>query len=147
MLVERLSDTKFDEFFQLVESMVSESEFYDAVPNKQTIWNLHKNSNVVFFIAIKENKIVGFLGGIKGPYFFSTKMRVSDIGFYVIPECRGSRAAIKLLAQLEDWAKENNVVDIYLGQTSAIDMERTKKFYNRLGYATVGFNTIKHLEI
>jgi GNAT superfamily N-acetyltransferase len=146
MQVCRLSDTQFDEFFELVKSMVSEAEFCDASPERQIIWNAYKNPNVATFVAVKENKIIGFLAGVKGPYFFSTKMRVSDIGFYVIPEYRGSRAAIRLLAQLENWAKENNIADICIGQTTAVNMEKTQQFYNRLGYKTVGFNTVKHLE-
>jgi GNAT superfamily N-acetyltransferase len=73
-------------------------------------------------------------------------MRVSDIGFYVNPNHRGSRAAIKLLAKLEDWARDNNINDVCIGQTTAVNMEKTQQFYNRLGYKTVGFNTIKHLE-
>ena len=146
MEIVRLTDDRFDEFFELVKSMVLEAEFNEAAPEKEIIWNIHKNTNAVIFVAIKENKIIGFLAGVKGPYFFSTKMRVSDIGFYVNPNHRGSRAAIKLLAKLEDWARDNNINDVCIGQTTAVNMEKTQQFYNRLGYKTVGFNTIKHLE-
>lgn len=145
MQITRLSDNQFDEFFELVKSMVAEAEFKDAAPDRQIIWTAYKNPKVATFIAVKENKIIGFLAGVIGPYFFSTKMRVCDIGFYVIPEYRGSRAAIRLLAALENWAKENNVADVCIGQTTAVNMEKTQQFYNRLGYSTVGFNTIKHL--
>lgn len=147
MQITRLSDNQFDEFFKLVESMVSEAEFHDAVPDKKIIWQTYKSPKVATFIATKEGKIIGFLAGVIGPYFFSTKMRVCDIGFYVIPEHRGSRTAIRLLAALEGWAKENNVADVCIGQTTAVNIEKTQQFYNRLGYKTVGFNTIKHLEI
>jgi len=147
MQITRLNDNQFDEFFKVVEAMVSEAEFHDAKPERQIIWNIHKNPDVAIFVATKENKIIGFIAGVIGPYFFSTKKRVSDIGFYVIPECRGSRAALRLLSTLEGWAKDNNVADVCIGQTTAVNMEKTQQFYNRLGYNTVGFNTIKHLEI
>jgi len=146
MTIDKLSDKQFDEFFELVKLMVLEAEFKDAIPDRQIIWNAYKNSNVVTFIATKENKIIGFLAGVKGPYFFSARMRICDIGFYVVPEHRGSRAAIRLLAALENWAEENNIVDVCIGQTTAVNMEKTQQFYNRLGYKTVGFNTVKHLE-
>jgi len=146
MTIDKLSDKQFDEFFELVKSMVSEAEFKDAKPEREIIWKIHKNPSVAIFIATEENKIVGFLAGIKSPYFFSNKMRVCDIGFYVVPKHRGSRAAIRLLAKLEDWAKENNIVDVCIGQTTAVNIEKTQQFYNRLGYKTVGFNTVKHLE-
>jgi GNAT superfamily N-acetyltransferase len=146
MTIDKLSDKQFDEFFELVKSMVSEAEFKDAKPEQKIIWNVYKNPNVSIFIATKENKIIGFLAGVIGPYFFSTRKRVSDIGFYVLPEYRGSRVAIKLLAALENWAKDNNITDVCIGQTTAVNMEKTQQFYNRMGYKTVGFNTIKHLE-
>jgi GNAT superfamily N-acetyltransferase len=147
MQVVRLPDTRFDEFFELVKSMVSEAEFYEATPDKEIIWKTFKNPIVATFVAIKDDRIIGFIAGVIGPYFFSTRKRVSDIGFYVIPEHRGSRAALKLLAALEGWAKENKITDVCIGQTTAVNMEKTQQFYNRLGYRTVGFNTIKHLEI
>lgn len=147
MQITRLPDNQFDEFFELVKAMVAEAEFHEAVPDKEIIWKTFKNPNVATFVAIKEGKIIGFLAGVIGPYFFSTKKRVCDIGFYVIPEHRGSRAAIRLLAALENWAKENKITDVCIGQTTAVNMEKTQQFYNRLGYSTVGFNTIKHLEI
>ena len=146
MQITPLSDNQFDEFFELVKLMVLEAEFNEAKPKREIIWGIHKNPKVAIFVAVKENKIIGFIAGVIGPYFFSTKMRVSDIGFYVAPEYRGSRAAIKLLVQLENWAKENNIADICIGQTTAVNMEKTQQFYNRLGYKTVGFNTVKHLE-
>ena len=145
MQITQLTDDRFDEFFELVKSMVSEAEFFDAIPDRQIFWQLHKNSNINYILAIQDSKIIGFIGGVLAPYFFSKKMRVSDVGFYVAPNHRGSRAAIKLIQALENWAKQNNISDVCLGQTTAINMEKTQKFYNRLGYKTVGFNTVKHL--
>ena len=98
------------------------------------------------FLAIGDNKIVGFIAAVKSTYFFSTKPKINDIGFYVLPKYRGSSSAVKLIKALENWAKENNISDIAIGQTTAVDMEKTQQFYNRLGYKTVGYNTIKHLE-
>jgi hypothetical protein len=54
--------------------------------------------------------------------------------------------ALKLVKSLETWAKEMNVDDLHLGQTTAVDMDKTRQFYERLGYKTVGFNTVKHLK-
>ena len=141
-----LSDSRFPEFFELVKAMVTESEFNEAKPDFASIWRLHKNENTNAFLAIDQNKAVGFISGILTPYFFSKKMRVIDLGFYITKEYRGSRAAIKLIKALEVWTRQNNVTDICLGQWTAINMEKTQQFYNRLGYKTVGFNTVKHLE-
>lgn len=146
MQITQLTDNKFDEFFELVKSMISEAEFNEATPERQIIWGVHKNPNVRTFLAIRENKIIGFLAAVKSTYFFSTRKKISDIGFYVLPDFRGTSAAIKLIKALENWAKENGITDISIGQTTAVEMEKTQQFYNKLGYKTVGYNTIKHLE-
>jgi len=126
--------------------MIAEAEFSYAKLEKHKILNLFKSDNTVFFIVIKNNKIVGFILAVAHEYFFSNRKRVSDLGLYVLPEYRGSRAALMLIKALETWSKEIGVDDLHLGQTSAVNMDKTRQFYERLGYKTVGFNTVKHLK-
>lgn len=125
--------------------MVSESEFSYAKPEKQKILQLFKNPNAVAFLALENNQIVGFISGIVHEYFFSNRKRVSDLGFFVLPEYRGSRVALKLVKLLESWAIEKKAEELHLGQTTGLDIDKTKRFYERLGFKTVGFNTVKHL--
>lgn len=146
MIIEKLTLHRLDEFFELVTKMVAEAEFSYATPEKHKILNLFKNPNAVGFVAIEHNRIVGFISGLAHEYFFSNRKRASDLGFFVLPEYRGSRAALKLIKSLEIWAKEMNVDELYLGQTTAVDIDKTRQFYERLGYKTVGFNTVKHLK-
>lgn len=126
--------------------MVAEAEFSDAIAEKHKILQLYKNPNAVGFIAIQDDKIIGFISGLFSEYFFSNRKQVSDLGFFVLPEFRGSRAALKLVKSLENWAKEMGADDLHLGQTTAVEMDKTRQFYERLGYKTVGFNTVKHLK-
>ena len=145
MIIEKLSENRLDEFFEIVCKMVAESEFSYVVPEKQKILQLFKNPNAVAFIALENNQIVGFISGIVHEYFFSNRKRVSDLGFFVLPEYRGSRVALKLVKLLEAWAIEKNANELHLGQTTGLDIDKTKRFYERLGFKTVGFNTVKHL--
>lgn len=126
--------------------MVAEAEFSYAKPEKHKILQLYKNPNAVGFVAIENNRIVGFISGIFSEYFFSNRKQVTDLGFFVLPEFRGSRTALKLVKSLENWAKEMGADDLHLGQTTAVEMDKTRQFYERLGYKTVGFNTVKHLK-
>lgn len=126
--------------------MVAEAEFSYAKPEKHKILQLYKNPNAVGFVAIENDKIIGFISAIAHEYFFSNRKTASDLGFFVLPEFRGSRAALKLVKSLENWAKEIGVDDLHLGQTTAVEMDKTKQFYERLGYKTVGFNTVKQLK-
>ena len=145
MIIEKLSENRLDEFFEIVCRMVAESEFSYANPEKQKILQLFKNPNAVAFLALENNQIVGFISGIVHEYFFSNRKRVSDLGFFVLPEYRGSRVALKLVKLLESWAIEKKAEELHLGQTTGLDIDKTKKFYERLGFKTVGFNTVKHL--
>ena len=145
MIIEKLSENRLDEFFKIVCRMVAESEFSYVVPEKQKILQLFKNPNAVAFLALENDQIVGFISGLVHEYFFSNRKRVSDLGFFVLPEYRGSRVALKLVKLLEAWAIEKNANELHLGQTTGLDIDKTKRFYERLGFKTVGFNTVKHL--
>jgi len=145
LIIEKLSENRLDEFFEIVCRMVAESEFSYANPEKQKILQLFKNPNAVAFLALENNQIVGFISGIVHEYFFSNRKRVSDLGFFVLPEYRGSRVALKLVKLIESWAIEKKADELHLGQTTGLDIDKTKKFYERLGFKTVGFNTVKHL--
>ena len=146
MNIERLSAERFTEFCELVERSIAEAQFSQAKLNIPSLQKLIQSPNVVYFLAIEDDKIIGSIGGAVLPYFFSTRKKVGDLGFYVEPEYRGSRAAIKLLHALESWAKEMEVEDVYLGQTTGVEVDKTRDFYERLGYKVVGVNTIKHLK-
>ena len=146
MNIVRLQEDRFDEFFNLVIKMVEEAEFKDAIPSSDKLKKLFKVPNAIAFGAIKDEKLIGFVAGMKHEYFFSTKQRISDLGFYVLPEHRGCSAAIKLIRKLEGWANDVGVSDIYIGQTTKVNIDKTQQFYERLGYQTVGFNTVKHLK-
>jgi GNAT superfamily N-acetyltransferase len=146
MEIQKLTDSFLAEFYDLAEKMIAESEFSYAKLDIPTLYNLIKLPNVVYFLAIENNKIIGFIGACAHTYFFSARKRISDLGFYVDPKYRGSRAALKLIKELEAWAKSLEIEDIHLGQTTATEIEKTRNFYERIGYKTVGFNTIKHLK-
>jgi len=145
MKIFQLAPEKFDEFYPLVESMIEEAEFSLANPDKEQIRLMTTMPNFVVFLAEKDGKLIGFIAGMVQRYFFSLRERVTDMGFYVLPDHRGTSAAIRLIGALENWTKEMNVDDLYIGQTTAVNIEKTQRFYAHLGYKTVGFNTVKHL--
>lgn len=146
MEIQKLSAEYFLDFCELAKKFIAEAQFSKAELDIASLYNLVQSPDVVYFLAIDKNKIVGLIGGAVIPYFFSTRKKVGDLGFYVDPEYRGSRAAIKLVKALESWAKEMGVEEVYLGQTTGVEVEKTKDFYERLGYTVVGVNTIKHLK-
>lgn len=146
MNIVKLELDRFDEFFNLVIKMVEEAQFKDATPSSDKLKKLFKVPNAIAFGAIKDEKLIGFIAGLKHEHFFSSKEKISDLGFYVLPEYRGCSAAVKLIRKLEGWAVDIGVFDLYIGQTTKVNVDKTQQFYERLGYQTVGFNTVKHLK-
>lgn len=146
MNIVKIEEDRFDEFFNLVINMVEEAEFHYATPDKDKIKKLFNAPSTIAFGAIKDNKLIGFIAGMKHEHFFSTNQKVSDLGFYVLPEHRGCSAAVKLIRKLEGWTKDIGINDLCIGQTTSIEIDKTKNFYERLGYQVVGFNTVKHLK-
>jgi len=145
MQIMQLPDERFDEFMQLVRQMVGEADFNAAEPDANKIWDQWKDSNGEIFVADRDGELVGFIACMVQPYFFSNRLKAFDMGFYVRPEQRGGSTAIRLVMAYEFWAKEMGAQDIYIGQTTAVDIERTLKFYAHLGYKPVGVNAVKHL--
>lgn len=141
----RLQEDRFDEFFELVKAMVKEAEFDAADPSYAKCLELFRSPAVVVIAAEQDGQLIGFISGIVSQYFFSERIKAADLGFFVVPAHRGTSAAIRLISAFEKWADEMGVSEIYLGQTTAVDIEKTIKFYTRLGYRCVGFNTVKHL--
>lgn len=83
---------------------------------------------------------VGMISGSITPYFFSRGYVASDFVWYVLPEHRGSRTAVRLLQKFKDWAEENGASQLYMGVTTNISAERTGKLLGKLGFEHVGGN-------
>lgn len=87
-----------------------------------------------------EGEAVGMIAGSITPYFFSRGWVASDFVWYVKPEHRGSRTAIKLLKSFKSWATEKGASQLYMGVTTNIAADRTGDLLQRLGFEHVGGN-------
>ena len=96
-------------------------------------------------LACDAERIVGYTCAVVHECIFNDRIRVTDIGVFVLPEYRSTAAAVKLVKHLEEWAKKQGASEIWLGQTTGDNPELVVKFYNRLGYKTQGFNCLKEL--
>jgi GNAT superfamily N-acetyltransferase len=113
-----------------------------TVPKIQALVNSPKT---LFMLACNETAIIGYVCAVVHESIFNDKLRVSDIGLFVLPDYRHTSASIKLVRLLEEWAIKQGASQIWLGQTTGDEPDRVVKFYNRLGYKTQGFNCLKEL--
>jgi len=141
----RVEQQHLDLLFSLIEQMVEESVFAHAKPSRKKINDLFYHPKSAGFLAYKDDVCIGFVGAIVAPFFFSDYERATDLGFYILPEHRGGRAAFLLLRTIEDWARSMNVSEIYMGHSVGGKIEEMKKFYIHNGYKVGGFNSRKIL--
>ena len=125
--------------------MVEESVFNHAKPSRAKIQKLLDYPKSAAFLAYKGETCIGFVAAIVDSFFFSDYVRATDLGFYILPEHRGGKAAFELLRAIEAWAKEQGVSEIYMGHSVGGKIEEMKKFYIHNGYKIGGCNSVKKL--
>lgn len=82
----------------------------------------------------------GMLAGGLSYYMFSLGSVANDYIWFMLPEHRGSRAALKMLNMFKSWARENGATELYVGITSDITKDRTGQLLERVGFDHVGGN-------
>ena len=101
----------------------------------------------VHCILVAQNvhgQLTGMLGGHVQSMFFTDALIAQDKFFYVLPEWRGTSAALKLLMAFQRWALNRRVQEININMSVAIDMERFDKFMRHTGFASCGSNYFKN---
>lgn len=116
-----------------------------GLATEKKITNLVNSPRTLFMLATHENKLVGFILGVVHESLYNDKIRVSDLGLFVLPDYRSTNIGVKLIKHLESWAKSKNVTEVWLGQTTGDDPIKTSKLYERMGYTLRGFNSMKEI--
>jgi hypothetical protein len=97
-----------------------------------------------------DGKAVGYLAATITQNFHSWRRNCMQQMWYVLPEARGSRAAIGLIRAMEEWAKLHECEMIYMGvEHNVLDdsVKHIENIINRLGYPTRGIYAIKHVGV
>lgn len=97
-------------------------------------------------VAQYEGVIVGFFMGFVSEFFFSRERLATEFLLYVIPQKRGSWAAIRLAHRFIEWAKATDAVEIQAGVSAGIANPDAERFYSSLGFASLGRSFAKGLD-
>lgn len=88
----------------------------------------------------------GAAGGLVHPSLFNRHhMTGQELFWWVDPECRG--AGLRLLAALEDAARERGAQSFMMGTHEALNFAAATKLYGRRGYRASDRNFIKLFEV
>jgi hypothetical protein len=98
-----------------------------------------------FRLAVRNGELLGGFYGIVRRTFFNDEVTAHDLGWWVKGTARGSKAAILLLADFARWAQSCGAQVCMVGQSTGIDIARTARLYEHVGFKIVGFNAAKRL--
>lgn len=135
---------------RLGEVMWAESSVYGHMAREvgkmiEFAYNARASRHSFFRVAVREDQVVGFFIGEVAPYGFHDSVFAYDRLLFVTPDRRGGVAARMLIDAFERWAKDKGAERILLGITTGTRTDATEKFYNKLGYDTVGVLTMKEM--
>lgn len=127
----------------LARMMHQESPVYSPHPFEHDVllgWiaMCRDNEDWLCLIAWDDGEPIGFIAVGCVPMLFSTARTVDDLGLFVIPEKRGTTAALRLLRNMEPWAVARGARTIRMGVTTGTNEAQAVKFFERFGYRKTG---------
>ena len=139
MKIRRATEKDIKSIFEMLVIMHKQTEIKLSPINAEKLFNtinvtLEKG---IVLVAEVKNKIVGSIAGVISSDWWSEQECLRDLWFYVSPENRKSRVAIKLV---KSFIKIGNSakLKIKLGHVFSGDIERKDKFFQHLGLTKAG---------
>lgn len=136
----------FAAFMELARAMHEESRFRRYPINEakvRALFAIHIDKSAAACLLLAERgdgQLVGMLGGYITDFFFSDARVAQDRVFFVMPEARGTSAAVRLLAAFRRWAENRHADELAINMSVAVDMQRFNRLMTHLGFACCGSN-------
>lgn len=139
--IRRMTEDDIPMLVALGEDMHEESRrsgTFDPERSIRLCFKIMQDPASLGLVAEQEGEIIGMLGAHITDDLWGPDKVAGDYLVYVVPEQRGTSAAVRLIKAYIAWAEENGAADIYLRQSTGVDIERTAEFYGRIGFDMVG---------
>lgn len=88
---------------------------------------------------------VGMLAGYVSDYFFADVRVAQDKWFYVLPQHRGSPAALKLMIAFRRWAENRQARELCINMSVDIEPARFDRFMKHMSFRSCGSNFVLKL--
>ena len=139
MIIRRAVPEDVSEIHKMLIDMYNRIEVPASPLSERKVLDVIKSAmeKGIVIVAEVEGKIIGSLGGMTNSDWWSEQKHLSDIWFYVSPDKRNSRAAVKLVKCFIKIGKEIKM-KVKLGHYYSGDIERKDKFFDRLGFVKAG---------
>ena len=139
MIIRRADANDIQEVYELLSAMHDGTETYTSPMSEGKVLHMikHMIDKGIVLVAEEKGKIIGSQAGNLASDWWSEEKFLSDVWFFVHPNNRKSRAAIKLVKCFIKIGKELKV-KVKLGHVYSGDMDRKDNFFNRLGFVKAG---------
>lgn len=97
------------------------------------------------WIATTPEEVVGTMGVLIHPDMYDGKLVAQEAFWFMHPNHRTGMHAVRLYYAFEAWAKERGAERISMSNTFNGSVEKTRKFYMKLGYRAVDVSYFKDL--
>lgn len=135
------------EMLRLGHLMKLEGAFANCDWDEQKLLNLFEQPHVFCVLAKNTHgEYVAFFLGAVHQQYFGNDWVATDLATFVHPEHRGGSYFLRLVKEFEAWAQSLGVKEIYLSQSTGINIEKTKSMFERLGYQAIGYSTKKEIK-
>lgn len=149
MHIEPYDVAKNPEYSDLViDALLEESrELDEIVVDREHIRRLLGAKGPVQCLVAKEGEaLLGTIILSIGPLWYAPKTLVArDLLVWVAPEHRGGSTFIRMIRAMEAWARNVGITKLYLSQSTGIEVDKTARLYEKLGYSVSGFLSCKRL--
>jgi len=136
----------FDVVNSLAKEMAAESSFRDSSWNAAKLEALLSSPSVYCALVKGEEGYYGGIIGIITEQFFGDDLIACDLGLFILQRKRGGSAAPRLIQAFEHWAKEQGAKEIHMSQSTGVEMDRTRRLYESMGYTVTGFSSKKEVK-
>jgi L-amino acid N-acyltransferase YncA len=99
-----------------------------------------KGTHCLFVAEEGDQSICGVLAGKIDCYYFSSQPIAQMILYWVRPDHRTSPVAVKLMMAFRKWAENRKVAELVAGVTSGEAIDRTDRFFKKMGFRLTGGN-------
>ena len=103
------------------------------------------NPDCFLWVACKNNRPHGFISGYVTDYHFGNESLAALLDFYFRPMNRGSADVVRLIRRFEEWALFKQCVEVNLGISTGVRLDKFDRLCHKLGYQKVGSIYKRHL--
>ncbi len=143
MIIRSAIESDIPDILKMAKTMHSESRFRNFDFNEEKLSSVAIsmiNSEFGILLVAEDKKIFGGIMGIVAEHYFGHDKTASDLGLFVNPDKRNSKAVIGLIKTYISKAKEMGAVDIMISNTTGYEYKSVGRLYEHIGFTQIGGN-------